>query len=283
MTSVTLPGEGLPYRRAVNSPALSPLTELRSGPGIPAWPASPIEVIEGVQAAARAAMAVLGRARDDLLFVDGGTHVGRLPSGVARDVWARGARVRRVCARAELTAGTRDASNAGETRVLDVVPMTFAIVDAEMAITPLTVTDDGQVGSVLVTGRSALFDTVAALAELLWERAQPYAMWRARALQQAAPPAQRGGRVGPEADPGAGAGGTGADPGGMAEPGYGQPSPSDRQLLVLLTQGMKDRAIARHLGIGERTVQRRLNRLMTELGAQTRFQAALNAVRRGWL
>jgi RecB family exonuclease len=31
----------------------------------------------GVHAASRAAMAVLGRARDDLLFVDGGTHLGR--------------------------------------------------------------------------------------------------------------------------------------------------------------------------------------------------------------
>jgi DNA-binding NarL/FixJ family response regulator len=50
-----------------------------------------------------------------------------------------------------------------------------------------------------------------------------------------------------------------------------------------LREGLKDRAIARALGIGERTVQRRLSRLMSTLGAKTRFQAAINAVHRGWL
>ena len=279
VTSVTLPGEGLPqpYRRALHSPALS-LTELRSGPGIPAWaPSTPIEVVEGVQASARAALAVLGRAKNDLLFVDGGAHLGRLPTGAVRDVRARGVRVRRVCSRTEMTAGARESPIAGEIRVLDVVPTTFSIVDAEMAVSPLTVADDGQISSVLVVGKSALLDSAIALADLLWERAQPYAVWRARALQQAAPPAQRMAR----AD---GPGGEAASAGlGDPGPAFGQPTPGDRQLLTLLTQGMKDRAIARHLGIGERTVQRRLNRLMTELGAQTRFQAALNAVRRGWL
>jgi DNA-binding NarL/FixJ family response regulator len=62
-----------------------------------------------------------------------------------------------------------------------------------------------------------------------------------------------------------------------------QPTPEETELLELLEQGMKDRAIARALGIGERTVQRRLSRLMSALGAKTRFQAAINAVRRGWL
>jgi len=276
-----LPGEGMPYRRA-NGPGLSPLTELRSGPGLAAWPSAPIEVIEGVRASTRAALAVLGRARDDVLFVDGGTHLGRLPSPVIRDARSRRVRVRRICARAELTAGSRDPATAGEIRVLDVVPITFAVIDAELAIGPLTVSDDGQVTSLLVLGKSAMFDTAVALADLLWERAQPYATWRARALQEAGPPAQRIARSAPDGDGGAGpddqAGSYDVGPGG-----HEHPTPSDRQLLTLLTQGMKDRAIARHLGIGERTVQRRLNRLMTELGAQTRFQAALNAVRRGWL
>jgi len=277
-----MPGEGLPYRRAVNGPGHSPLTELRSGAGVLAWPSSPIEVIEGARAASRAALAVLGRAREDLLFVDGGTHLGRLPSPVVRDARARGVRIRRICARAELTAGTRDTATTGEIRVLDVVPVTFAVVDAELVIGPLSVSDDGQVTSVLVVGRSALFDSAVALADLLWERAQPYATWRARALQQVGPPAQRIDRSALNGDASTGS----DDPPGLAEAeprGQGQPTPSDRQLLTLLTQGMKDRAIARYLGIGERTVQRRLNRLMTELGAQTRFQAALNAVRRGWL
>jgi DNA-binding CsgD family transcriptional regulator len=70
-----------------------------------------------------------------------------------------------------------------------------------------------------------------------------------------------------------------AAPGDVARP----PTHEEAQLLDLLRQGLKDRAIARALGIGERTVQRRLSRLMSTLGAKTRFQAAINAVRRGWL
>lgn len=61
------------------------------------------------------------------------------------------------------------------------------------------------------------------------------------------------------------------------------PTPEEAKLLDLLREGLKDRAIARALGIGERTVQRRLSRLMSTLGAKTRFQAAINAVHRGWL
>jgi len=70
-----------------------------------------------------------------------------------------------------------------------------------------------------------------------------------------------------------------AVPGDVSRP----PTHEEAQLLELLRQGLKDRAIARALGIGERTVQRRLSRLMSTLGAKTRFQAAINAVRRGWL
>jgi hypothetical protein len=42
-------------------------------------------------------------------------------------------------------------------------------------------------------------------------------------------------------------------------------------------------AIARSQGWSERTTQRRIHRLMNQLGASTRFQASLTAARRGWL
>ena len=41
--------------------------------------------------------------------------------------------------------------------------------------------------------------------------------------------------------------------------------------------------IARKLGISLRTVRRRMAELMSDLGADTRFQAGVEAVRRGWL
>ena len=56
-----------------------------------------------------------------------------------------------------------------------------------------------------------------------------------------------------------------------------------RMLLGLLAAGLTDEAIGRQLGWHPRTVQRHVRRLMTKLGAQTRFQAGLQAARRGWL
>jgi DNA-binding CsgD family transcriptional regulator len=56
-----------------------------------------------------------------------------------------------------------------------------------------------------------------------------------------------------------------------------------RFLLEQLMAGATDEVIARNLGIGLRTVRRRVAALMTELGVDTRFQAGAEAVRRGWL
>ncbi|WP_158851634.1 DNA-binding response regulator [Saccharothrix deserti] len=57
----------------------------------------------------------------------------------------------------------------------------------------------------------------------------------------------------------------------------------DTQLVALLAAGLTDESIARQLRLGPRTVQRRVRQLMDRSGAQTRFQAGVQAVRRGWL
>ncbi len=54
-------------------------------------------------------------------------------------------------------------------------------------------------------------------------------------------------------------------------------------LLRQLAAGAKDEQIARTLGLSLRTVRRRVSDLMIELGADTRFQAGVEAARRGWL
>jgi Sugar-specific transcriptional regulator TrmB len=54
--------------------------------------------------------------------------------------------------------------------------------------------------------------------------------------------------------------------------GQGQ-SAADQELISLLLAGLTDTASARHLGVSQRTVQRRVAALLDELGAQTRFQA----------
>lgn len=55
------------------------------------------------------------------------------------------------------------------------------------------------------------------------------------------------------------------------------------RLLTLLAAGFKDEAIARYLGVGVRTVRRRVAESMDELGVRTRFQLGVAAERRSLL
>lgn len=64
---------------------------------------------------------------------------------------------------------------------------------------------------------------------------------------------------------------------------YDEGSNGQRLLLRQLAGGAKDEQIARSLGLSVRTVRRRVADLLDELGAESRFQAGAEAVRRGWL
>lgn len=57
----------------------------------------------------------------------------------------------------------------------------------------------------------------------------------------------------------------------------------DRKILALLAAGAADSTIARQTEISQRTLERRVRYLMDRLGAATRFQAGVQAGRRGWL
>jgi hypothetical protein len=62
------------------------------------------------------------------------------------------------------------------------------------------------------------------------------------------------------------------------------PRGSERTFLLRQPlSGAKDEQIARTMGLSLRTIRRRIAELMIELGADTRFQAGAEAVRRGWL
>ncbi len=75
--------------------------------------------------------------------------------------------------------------------------------------------------------------------------------------------------------------------GAIAVPGLeggGEDPQGERRLLLhQLTRGARDEQIARALGISLRTVRRRVADVMAELGAESRFQAGVEAVRRGWV
>ncbi len=62
-----------------------------------------------------------------------------------------------------------------------------------------------------------------------------------------------------------------------------EPTSEDRLLLVLLSRGLKDDAMAHHLGVSVRTVRRRVSELAQRLGGTSRFQIGVLAERRGWL
>lgn len=134
---------------------------------------------------------------------------------------------------------------AGEqARVTENVPVKLFIADDQLGLIPLEV--GGSAEATLVIRASSMLDTFIALFELVWDRAIPI---------------HADGELPPESGPGE----------------------DEAALLGLLAAGLTDAAIARHLGTHPRTVQRRVRELLDRLGAGTRFQAGLQAVRRGWL
>ncbi|WP_426241916.1 hypothetical protein [Nocardioides sp. LHG3406-4] len=134
---------------------------------------------------------------------------------------------------------------AGErSRVLAQVPIKMALVDDHTALIGLTKRAPAE--SNLLIRSSGLLDGLIATFEMLWALAIPMPVL---------PPD--------------------GDFSGLRSP--------DRDVLLLLAGGATDDKISRHLGISSRTTQRRVRALMEALGAQTRFQAGVQAVRRRWI
>ncbi|MEU5265845.1 helix-turn-helix domain-containing protein [Amycolatopsis sp. NPDC021455] len=124
------------------------------------------------------------------------------------------------------------------------VPMKLAIADDRLAIIPLMRPGDPALTASYLIHPSPLLDALIALFEAVWTRSVPVRF-------------------------------------GSAEPG--ELSPDEAKLLMLLASGATDKAAGRALGWSERTVQRHVTKLMARVGAQTRFQIAMEATRRGWI
>jgi DNA-binding MarR family transcriptional regulator len=143
---------------------------------------------------------------------------------------------------------------AGEkARVRPELPLKLVISDSRVAIIPFSLAAGGQSAAYLIHP-SPMLVALESLFEAEWERAVAVSD-------------------------------TGTVAVGNLPPGSDatQPDPETRCLLTLLAAGLTDAAIARSQGWSERTTQRRIHRLMNQLGASTRFQASLTAARRGWL
>lgn len=221
-------------------------------------PADMVEVVTGYRAVLTRSRQIQGSAREQVRGIDRPPYLkphADLPNETESAALRRGVRFRvlydpvGLAERHELTGDiARGLREGEEARVLPNAPIKMIIADNKLAWVPLHA-DPVEFVSMLVVHRSGLLEALCAMFEALWARALPLEL--------------------PPDDP--------------PDPAPDRPSADDRRLLALLTAGVPDNAAARQLGISPRTFQRRLHELMLRLGAQTRFQAGLQAGLLGWL
>ncbi|AZQ74088.1 LuxR family transcriptional regulator [Streptomyces luteoverticillatus] len=132
----------------------------------------------------------------------------------------------------------------GLCRVVDRIPAELVIVDRRVALLPLA---SGAAGTAaLVVHSGALLDSLIDLFEDAWHEGRPLR------------------------------------PGGGSVGGPSEPDATDLEVLSLLLAGLTDASVAKQLGLGLRTVQRRVRRLMELAGVTTRLQLGWQAAERGW-
>ncbi|MGH2710522.1 MAG: helix-turn-helix transcriptional regulator [Actinomycetota bacterium] len=136
-----------------------------------------------------------------------------------------------------------------EARFFQKLPMKLFIVDRKVGLIPYAVGEEGIAGGIVLYS-SSLLEALVMFFHTVWERASPLPLAETKVPDRSA---------------------------------THEPDDLDRALLVLMAAGMKDQAIARQLSLGLRTVERRVSEIMHRLRTQTRFQAAYEAVRQGWL
>ncbi|MBM7774025.1 DNA-binding CsgD family transcriptional regulator/sugar-specific transcriptional regulator TrmB [Actinokineospora baliensis] len=210
-----------------------------------------VEVVDGHELTSRhLARAQLG-ATEEVLFVDAPPYLDRTPAQNVEELAAlrRGVTYRTIYDKASLDLPHHrdhmaECVRAGEqARTLTPATMKMVVVDRHTAYVP-TAFGTTQARSALVVRASPLLDALLESFEWLWSLALP---------ADATPQAPAG------------------------------PTARQRRLLAMMGAGMKDRAIARSLGVTERTVSRHIHELLTALGADSRFQAGAIAFGREWL
>lgn len=142
--------------------------------------------------------------------------------------------------------------DAGEhARVLEDAPFKLALVDGKAAFMPLRVPapdEDPNLATAACIYQSPVLQGLVLCFESLWERAV---------------------ELNPTDQPAT-----------LSDHGL---TSRDQKILLLLASGSSDQAIARQLGVAKRTVARYVSGIMKQLDSRTRFQAGMQAVKRGWL
>ena len=179
-------------------------------------------------------------------------------SDTEREVAGRGLRERVIIERTVLDeeAAEKDLlislDRGQEIRMVQSLPAKLLIVDDSIAMVQL---DDGGLGhsEIAVVRAGGLLDCLVFSFESLWRSA----------IQLREGPGRR-------VDPSL------TSPNDLADP-------ADREVLTLLLAGCTDAQVAARLGIGLRTVQRRVRRLMDLAGTDSRVLLGWHARDRGWL
>ncbi len=214
-----------------------------------------VEVVRGADGFAQRYLQLTRSATTEVLELESPPYV--TPIARCRDVkhdrLALGVRYRVIYAREALrTPGTmalvEDAADRGEdARILTEIPLKLVIADRRFALIPFALEPGAEAG--LFIHKSPLLTALTSFFDVLWERALPL---RIRSIKPAKDAASNG-------------------------------SPLDEPLLTLMAAGFHDKEIARELGVAPRTVARRVSRLLSALGAETRFQGGIEAERLGLL
>jgi len=211
-------------------------------------PGALVEILTGESATARRFAELQASCSEELLLFDRPPYAAPPDNPQQDTVLARGVRWRTVYApeslqRPDARAHVEQLVAAGEEA--RVLPgLPLKLVIVDRHTALLPLTLDSALAQTAVIHRSTLLDAMVNLFEVYWERALPL---------------------------------------NAAQPRPDALSEQDREILALLVAGAKDEVIARHLGIGVRTLRRRMRQLMAVLDAETRFQAGMQASRRGWV
>lgn len=142
-------------------------------------------------------------------------------------------------------------SEGEHSRTVETLPMKLAIADRSLAVVPLSTGDSSMEPGAVVVHPSPLLDGLITLFDSLWRDAVPLDNGTADDQERR-----------PHRPP-------------LAE--------EDSRILGLLLAGQTDEAVARQLGLSLRTVQRRVQRLMSSARVTTRLQLGWYAHKQGWL
>lgn len=220
----------------------------------PKGPVRLVEVVRGERTVRQMFTAVQRMATDEVLVFDRPPYAGGAGiNPVEEELLAKGIRYRSIYHPEALEQPgqlgyLQRYIEAGEEARVHPVPMKMAIADSVQALLPLRPAEPSM-QEVLMIHPSPLLDALRLLFELLWEMAVPISA--AGTVEGSRPSAEL--------------------------------SPAEQRLLLLLTAGLKDHAIANQVGVVARTTERHVASLMRRLGARSRFQAGVQAVRRGWV